>query len=287
MGTTKKANPAKTGNPADRDQSVKSGTGKDGFFAKTISYIKAAPTNAEIGVLVFMALLTNPAGSLVSYTPTKKGFSYKLDGRTAAAFCATHGLIDSNEFRQGIQMAIIANQNGALAAAKLSSGDWRSGGMSATAHTERLNWIRENVIHIGADNQRRLKTWITSTANDVMAGKKLAANKTLESVGKSLEGKKGDELSRLVDSLKGVTKKTPAKQATGKIKERPSVQDLFADLVAQTEGDFEASWRDIGVIMSGNSRRMSVLRRLEKGIAIAVATADEVVNDHNKISTSA
>ena len=287
MGTTKKANPAKAGNPKTDGKVLKSGTDKDGFFAKTIQYIKDTPTSVEMGVLIYMALLTNPAGSLVSYTPTKKGFTYKLDGRTADSFCATHGLIDSNEFRQGIQMAIIANHDGSLAAAELSGGDWRSGGFGAAANKERLQWIRANVVHIGGSNQRRMKTWITSTANDVMSGKKLAANKTLESVGKSLEGKKGDELSRLIDGLKGVTKKAPAKQTTAKIKAGPSVQDLIADLVAQTGDDVESAGRDMGVVMSANSKRMSDLRRLEKVIAIAVATADEVVNDQDKIKTTA
>ena len=278
------ANPAKTGNPRGDGKAIKDRASKDNFFTSLITHIKKVPSAVEIGVLVFMTLLTNPQGSLVTYKETKKGHNVKLDGRSVTNFLATYKIaVTMSDFMTGINLAIIANQDGKLATAKFRSGS----ASSAQGHLDRLTWIRENVVLIGAANQRLVKPWITTASNKVMSGKKLTAADTLESVGVKLAGKKGDELARVVAGL-NKTRKTAGKNTT--VATVPVSAVVAArqaqDKVIKEEITIDETVKAIAMTL-GSAKKISDAERYAQRLIRAIELAKITAADPNKISTTA
>jgi len=288
LTSTNKANPVKTGNPNSGSDTIKDRASGDNFFTELIRHIKKVPSAVEIGVLVFMTLLTNPQGSLVTYKETKKGYNVKLDGRSVTNFLATYKIsVTMSDFMTGINMAIIANHDGKLANAKFRTGSAKT----ATGHLERLEWVRNNVVLIGAANQRLVKPWITTTSNQVMSGKKLVAAATLQNVGRVMAEKKGDELSRVVEGLNKVKKTNTAKTttpatpapATVPISGAENFRVAIGHLIAGSSSAAETA-KQIAVQL-GTAQRISDAKRLAEILPLAIELAEQIAADKNKIST--
>tara|TARA_R100000742_G_C4259506_1_gene77323 strand:+ start:219 stop:1073 length:855 start_codon:yes stop_codon:yes gene_type:complete len=284
LTTNKKANPAKSGNPKNGSDILKDRASGDNFFTALIKHIKTVPSTVEIGVLVFMTLLTNPQGSLVTYKETKKGRQVKLDGRSVSNFLDTYNIgVAMSEFMTGINMAIIANESGKLASAEFRSGS----ASSAQGHLDRLTWIRDNVVLIGAANQRLIKPWITSTANQVMSGKKLTANQTLEKVSKDLDGKKGDELSKVVAGLNKARKTAGKKttEATAPVSAVVAARQA-QDKVIHEETSIDETVKALAMTL-GSAKKISDAEQFAQRLIRAIELAKVRAADPDKISTTA
>ncbi len=290
MGTNKKANPAKTGNPKSGSDTLKDRASKDGFFTSLISHIKMVPNHVEMGVLVFIALLTNPNGSLVEYKTTGKNPTLRLDGRTVQNFIDTYKLgVPLAEFLTGIKLAGIANNNGLLKDIKLPSGKgWREAGKGQKANEERLIWIRQNVTVLGGTNTRKLSTWVTETHKDVMNGKKLTDSNDLKAVAEKLSVLGGDRKANAIAKLNG---KAPAKKAPAK-KDEPvviSIQDRL--LAVQKELINEAvsaddSAKKLAVEFASSERNFSDAERAIRIQVLAIELAKKIRAERNSVQNS-
>ena len=269
METLEKSNSKKSSSESGSD-TLKDRASEDSFFTSLIKHIKTVPTAVEMGALVFMTLLTNPQGSLVTYKETNKGYNVKLDGRSVTNFLATYKIaVTMSDFMTGINMAIIANHDGKLATAKFRSGS----ASSAAGHLDRLNWIRNNVVLIGAANQRLVKPWITTTSNQVMGGKKLTAAGSLQNVGRVMADKKGDELSKIVEGLNKVKKTNTTKTTTPATPAPATVPMSGAE-------NFRVA---ISHLIAGSSSVDETAKQI--AVQLAIELAEEIAADKNKIST--
>ena len=275
---------------------------KDDFLLRSIRYFKCLPSVAEQGVLLFIALLTSPNGSLVEVLPPVKEGSngrIQLDGRSVENFITHYGWqVDPRAIFRGLKVAAVHNVENRLADIQLPKGKgWREG-----TDLQRFNWLREELS--GITNLKELDGYYQAAFNKVASGKALPA---------AVKGVSGNAASTAAAAIEVATekatsrkeqaaaKRTVVEKLNGKSRDTQSnsePQPVAADVVPRlkkvlgvmTRPDFDRGllFSELVAVFSTNEEEFKQFAELTDICQEALATAAELLaGNEERISTSA
>ena len=155
--------------PNSGSDTVETKDQKDTFLLKAIKYFKNSATVVEQGVLLFIALLTNPEGSKVEILkPSADGRNgrMKLQGLTIQGFISFYDWqVDDRALFRGLKIAAVLNgTDNRLMDIQFPNGkSWREG-----TDLQRLHYVREELDGI---NPKDLDAYFQNLFNVVSQGK--------------------------------------------------------------------------------------------------------------------
>lgn len=275
---------------------------KDTFLLKAIKYFKNSATVVEQGVLLFIALLTNPEGSKVEVMkPTAEGQNgrMKLQGLSVQGFINFYDWkVDDRALFRGLKIAAVLNgTDDRLIDIQFPNGKgWREG-----TDLQRLHYVREELDGL---NPKDLDAYFQNLFNVVAQGKaipKAAAGVTgsaARTAAASLEVAAEKATSR---KEQAAAKKKAVAKLNGKRRDTQSnsePQPEAADVVPRlkkvlgvmTQPDFDRGllFSDLVAVFSTNEDEFAAFAEfIDIGQEALAHAAELLAGNEERISTTA